>query len=251
MSVDSGCEVVPHLRIVSPPYRAPQRNRILNALEPRILSRFGDHLERVEVRLNAVLYDEATPNRFIYFPETCVLSLINTDDEGATLAVGTFGSDSMIVAPSALSRFVGSLQMVAHIPGLVQRIDTEIFNEIAETTPALRDLLLQNAQMFALHVAQVGTCSTLHRIWERCVRALLTIHDRRAHDSIEITHETLASIVGVRRAAVSEVMQSLKAAGLITYRRGNVLIVDRVGLDAIACSCVQILQRLAFDVRPI
>ena len=220
------------------------RNRILNAFEPELARRINENLEGAYLRRNTVLYDESTSNRYVYFPETSVVSLMSTVEDGSTLAVGMFGVDSLIIIPPVLSHFTGPLRMIAHIPGSSQRISSETFQAIAQTSPALQALIQYDAQTFALRVAQVATCGALHSVRERCVRSLLMIHDSVLGDTFSLTHDALASMVGARRASMTVAMQSLKEAGFILYRNGLIHILDRAGLESATCSCAETLQSL-------
>lgn len=104
-------------------------------------------------------------------------------------------------------------------------------------------MLLRYAQSFLAQIAQTSACSRIHPLPERCARWLLLVHDRVGADHFQLTQEFLANMLGVRRPSVTVVARTLQEAGLITYHRGTITVLDRDGLEAGACECYARIQQ--------
>ena len=216
---------------------APIRNRLIGALSPAELARLRPHLEPVQLEQRTTLYDvDEVPIRYVYFPETCVVSLLNTLHRGGAVEVGTVGCEGMAGLPVFLSDNESPLRAIVQIPGMAARIEVEHFLR-ATAGGQLHVLLLRYTQAFLTQVAQTAACNAAHLVEERCARWLLTTHDRVEGDSFPLTHEFLAFMLGVRRAGVTVAMQALQDRHLVRYGRGWVSIVDRAGLEAASCEC--------------
>jgi CRP-like cAMP-binding protein len=137
----------------------------------------------------------------------------------------------------------GPLTTLAQVPGIFARPPVAIFRDIAAPGSALHTILLRFTQAFYVLAAQSAGCNRLHPVEERCARWLLLTQDRAGADTFTFTHEFLGYMLGVRRASVSLAAATLQHAGLITYHRGVITILDRAGLEAAACECYGIITQ--------
>ncbi|HEX2717910.1 MAG TPA: Crp/Fnr family transcriptional regulator, partial [Gemmatimonadaceae bacterium] len=184
-----------------------------------------------------VLFDaNQPPITHVYFPETCVVSLISTLHHGGAVEVGTVGCEGMAGLPVFLADNESPMRAIVQIPGAALRVDAEYFAR-ATAVGRLHVLLLRYTQAFLTQVAQTAACNAAHLVEERCARWLLATRDRVDGDTFPLTHEFLAFMLGVRRAGVTVAMQALQDAGLVRYGRGWVTIVNRGGLEAASCEC--------------
>lgn len=218
------------------------RNRLLSALPPDELERVRPYLERVQLRQREILHEPGMPISHAYFPETAVLSLVSTMQNGATVEVGTAGCEGMAGLSVLLAEDVSTVRTLAQIPGAAERMAVEEFARLARAPGVFHRTLLRYTQAFMTQVAQTAACNGAHLVEERCARWLLMTHDRVQGDEFPLTHEFLAFMLGVRRAGVTVAMRALQDAGLVQYTRGRVSIVDRAGLEAASCECYQVVR---------
>ena len=173
----------------------------------------------------------------MYFPESGVVSILTLMGDGAEIEVGTVGSKGM----TGLTAFLGGHEMptecVVQIPGTAQRMCVQALRDATRDASPLREILLCYAQYFFHHTARSVACSSVHTVEQRCARWLLTTRGRVGDDLFEMTPSHLAALLGVRRAGVSTVADSLRRKGAIGYVRGRVRIRDAAMLESVACEC--------------
>ncbi|HEX8851043.1 MAG TPA: Crp/Fnr family transcriptional regulator [Gemmatimonadaceae bacterium] len=228
------------------PTDLPLRNRLLAALPPEELARVRREAKPVRLGMREILFERDTPIQHVYFPETAVVSLVNTLEHGGTVEIGTAGREGIAGLSVFLMAESTTATAVAQIPGMAWRIPVDAFLRLAAPTNALHRLLLRYTQAFLTQVAQTAACNAAHLVEQRCARWLLMTHDRVDGDVMPLTHEFLAFMLGVRRSGVTIAMRSLQDAKLIDYTRGRVMIVDRAGLEGASCECYRVV-RAQFD----
>jgi CRP-like cAMP-binding protein len=221
----------------TPPVPALRGNRLLARLSDADQQRLRPHLQPVTLERDTVLYEMRGRIDFVYFPTGSVLSALTIMRNGRAIEVGTIGNEGA----AGLALLAGSQtspnRTIAQIAGGGQRIAADVLHKLAEHDGPLRRLLLAYHALFFTTVSQSVACNGLHSIQERCCRWLLMTHDRVEGDEFRLTHEYLAFMLGTRRAGVTEVLQSLRDEGWITYNRGRLVVLDRGGLEAGSCEC--------------
>ena len=220
----------------------PIRNRLLAGLPARELERIRPHLEMVHLEQRSQLYEPEVPIRYVYFPETAIVSLVSNMREGGTVEVGTAGREGMSGLPVFLANDTSSIEAFVQIPGVLGRIATPAFTDLAGPPGPFHTILLRYTQAFLTQVAQTAACNGAHLVDQRCARWLLMTHDRVDGDDFPLTHEFLAFMLGVRRAGVTVAMRALQGEGLIRYTRGKVRILDRAGLERSSCECYGVVR---------
>lgn len=218
-------------------------NRLLSALENAGLGELVGELEVDEYESGAILYEPYEPAQFVYFPYSCVVSIVNTVAGGSTVEVGTVGNEGMAGIAVYLDSGVTPNRTLVQVAGKMARLSAASFKTVAEHSPEIRKLLNRFTLAFLAQVSQTAACNRAHTIDERCARWLLMTHDRVAGDSFSLTHEFLAYMLGVRRAGVTIAAGILQKAGLISYKRGRIRIIDRKGLEDASCDCYGIVSR--------
>jgi Crp-like helix-turn-helix domain len=188
--------------------------------------------------IGTVLFEPGEPIAFVDFPRNCVVSLVTPFQEGTSVEVASIGNEGIVGVPM---RPGGSLafRAISSVAGWVDRMDASTFLDEVKADPHLQELVNDYVRAFFGEIARAAACNRLHSNEERLSRWLLMSHDRVGTDEFDITHELLGQILGSRRATVALSAESLRAAGLIRYHRGRVTIVDRAGLEAVACECYQ------------
>lgn len=226
---------------LSPQDDRPVRNRLLAALPPAEAAQLRPHLEPVALGVKELIYEPDQPIPSIYFPETGVTSILVIMADGKASEVGLVGNEGMLGLPVFLGAETAPGRSYSQVPGESLRMPAAVFAELLPRVGTLARRLQRYTQALFTQVSQSAACNNLHSVAQRCSRWLLMTHDRVGGDEFLLTHEFLAAMLGVRRASVSAVAAGLQQAGLVRYRRGQMTIVNRPGLEAAACECYQII----------
>ena len=160
--------------------------------------------------------------------------------DGGTIEFGMIGSEGIVGAEALLGARVSGHQAIVQVPGTALRIGAAECKMAFDQSPAVRAVFMRFIEALLYLAAQTAACNRLHNIEQRLARWLLMAHDRLQTDIMPMTHEFLASMLGVRRAGVSETAGELQRSALIRYHHGRLGIVDREGLEAAACECYRI-----------
>lgn len=224
------------------PTRTGPRNRLLAAFPPELYARVAPHLVRVELERRQVLYDYGATIDRIFFPETLVASEVRPMQDGSAVEAATIGAEGMVGLPAYFGVPTANAQTFVQVSGLTVVMPGAVFREVSDD-PSMRALLGRYAVAFITQVTQSAACNGVHAIRQRCARWLLQTHDRVDGEDFGLTHDFLAQMLGVRRATVTEVASALQSDGLIEYRYGSVKVVDRAGLEQVACECYPIIRR--------
>ena len=223
------------------------RNRLLAALEisaPDDAAWLLSRLTSADLVLGHVLAPAGEAFEAAYFPVTAVISIIGRMRDGGAAEVGTVGNEGAVGMSVLLDASPAPHETVAQIPGIVLAIDASVLRVGMEQRPELRSLLLRYVHEYLTQVAQTAACNRLHNIEQRCARWLLMTHDRVGEaEEFPLTQSYLAIMLGVRRAGVTVAAGALQSAGLITYHRGGIRVIDRVGLETAACECYGLVRR--------
>jgi CRP-like cAMP-binding protein len=220
----------------------PADNRLLAALPAAEWERLLPSLAPVAFALGDVLYESGGRQEHIYFPTSCVVSLLHTMQGGMTAEMGLVGNEGIVGVALFLGGYTQPNRAVAQIAGGAFRMKAKVVQDEFARGGALQDLLLRYTQAFITQISQTAVCNRLHRVEERLCRWLLLCHDRGKSDVLRMTHEFVANMLGGRRESVTFAAGHLQTAGLIRYARGNIRILDRKGLERNACECYQIVK---------
>jgi CRP-like cAMP-binding protein len=217
-------------------------NRLLDSLPPADIDRMRFHLEAVSVDLKHVVYEPDSSISHVYFPTTCVISLVIYLEDGLPVEMATIGREGMVGLPIFLGADAMPSRAFGQVAGEALRIPAPVFTEeIKRNGPLVRVLNLYTLALFN-QVAQTTACNRVHLLEQRCARWLLQTHDRVTSDHFLLTQEFLAQMLGVRRPGVSAAAGLLQKAGLIRYARGRITILDRPGLESFSCKCYGVIK---------
>jgi CRP-like cAMP-binding protein len=213
------------------------------ALEPKERERLLAVTSPVSLESKQILLCGGDRIDTVYFPDTAVVSLLVTMDDGTAVEVANIGNEGIVGVSAFLGvdTLGGKESYQVEVPGQARAMDVATFIKAAGRNP-LRSLVEHYIQAQFIQVAQRMACVALHSIPERCSRWLLLTHDRVGDREFPLTQEFLAQMLGVRRASVSVAAGALQHAGLISYSRGRVTILDREGLENAACECYGIIR---------
>jgi CRP-like cAMP-binding protein len=182
------------------------------------------------------------PIEFLYFPLNGVISAAHVTSDGRPVEIVTVGNEGMIGLPVFFGSRTYPLAAYAQVPGESLRIRAERFLYLLPKCPFLRDILLSYTQALLFQISQTMVCNRIHSVVQRCARCLLTTHDRAHGQDFQLTQESLARTLGVRRTGASHAAGLLRKRGLITYSRGRVTILNRAVLESECCECYQLVR---------
>ena len=231
-----------NLRRSTPHPHSPTQNHLLSALPTGEYERIESSLELVEMKLGDVLYEPDVPLRHVYFPTTSIVSLLYVMEDGASAEIAIVGNEGIL----GISLFMGGettpSRAVVQSAGFGFRLKAQLLkNEFARFGPFLH-LLLRYTQALITQMAQTAVCNRHHSVDQQLCRWLLLSLDRLDSSELTMTQELIANMLGVRREGVTEAARKLQGAGLITYRRGRITVLDRPRLEARACECYRVVK---------
>ena len=216
-------------------------NRLLDSLPKQELDAL--HLERMSVSHGYPFIVPNEPIRYVYFPIDALGSLVTVLEDGSTVEAGCVGREGMVGIPVILGAETTPMQTVVQIPGDVWRVDSEVIKREFDKRGALHTILNKYVHTIFVITSQSTACNRRHSVDARLARWLLMSSDCIGSSELAITQEFLATMLGVRRAGVTEAAAKLQVAELIRYKRGFVQIVAREGLEDAACECYQTVHR--------
>jgi len=212
-------------------------NQILLALPAASFERLQAHLEHVGLERQRVVHEASQRIESSYFVNRGLVSLVKAMQDGRVVEIGAVGIEGLTDATAVLDSDKAALDTIVVIPGDAFRIRLSTLKSLIEDDDRLRAMLQEYAVFTTRQLAQTAACNRLHTVEERCARWLLIAHDSAMSDTFPLTHEFLAMMLGARRSGVTIAANTLKKAGLIDYSRGVMTIIDRPGLEEVACEC--------------
>jgi CRP-like cAMP-binding protein len=216
---------------------AADENQVLQRLPVHELDRLAPHLESVHLAAKEVLFRAHEPLRFVYFPTTAVVSFVSQLESGETLEVGLVGRDGIVGIAALPSLGTMPCEGVVQIGGHAWRLSVDILQREAALNHELQSLIARFAQVLLGRGMRMSTCNMFHEVEQRCIRWLLAVHDLTAASEIPLTHEVLATMLGVHRPTVTVVLRSLHKSGLVHEERGRIMLRNRAGLETAVCEC--------------
>ncbi|MEO6917740.1 MAG: Crp/Fnr family transcriptional regulator [Collimonas sp.] len=208
-----------------------------------VWQRWLPHLEAVEMPLGQVLYESGSALNYVYFPTTAIVSLLYLLENGASAEIAGVGNEGIV----GVSLFMGGestpSRAVVQSAGLGYRLRANIMKEEFNRAGPLLHLLLRYTQALITQMAQTAVCNRHHTLDQQLCRWLLLTADRLQGNDLVITQELIANMLGVRREGVTEAARNLRQAGLISYARGHISVLDRHGLEHRSCECYAVVKR--------
>ena len=218
-------------------------NRMLATLDAEDRQLLAQRLVPITLEKGALLYDPGDMIDTVYFPDDCVISLMTLMESGAAIESATIGREGALGLMSAVSPRQSLSRAIVQVAGRAHTISAPHMHRAWEQSAQIRDLVDRHNEALFAHAIQSVACNALHSVEARFCRWLLSCRDRIDTNTVSLTQEFLADMLGVQRTTVTVVARALQASGLIRYRRGVVDILDRAGLEAIACECYGAVRR--------
>jgi CRP-like cAMP-binding protein len=218
--------------------RPPPANHLLAALPADVLERIAPALDVVPLKLKQFLHKPGEPLREVYFPGGGFISMVTVLNDGGMVEVATVGREGMLGVSAVLNGDPSpSAALVQGETDICYRMSADLFREEIDRRGAFHTLMARYAQALGGFIMQGTACNAVHSVEQRLARWLLLAHDRMAKNEFPLTQEFVAMMLGVSRPAVTVVAGTLQKAGLITYHRGHVAILDRERLESASCEC--------------
>ena len=226
----------------SPPHAPnPRQNHLLAALPEFEYQRILPHLERVQLSLGETISEAGGNTHYIYFPTTAIVSLLNVLESGATAEIAVVGREGVV----GIALFMGGASMLSRAlvqsEGYAYQMSGDLLKREFDRDPAMQHLFMRYIMALLSQMAQTAICNRHHSIDQQLCRWLLLSMDRLSGNVLNMTQELIADMLGVRREGVTEAAKKLQDAGLISYSRGCLTVLDRPGLEARVCECYKVV----------
>jgi CRP-like cAMP-binding protein len=218
------------------------QNRLLAALPPNAFSLFASDLRASTFKQGTIVQEVGEPVDQIYFPQSGMISLLVVTQEGIGIEAATIGCEGAIGLHRGLGKRRSFTRAVVQVPGTMSHISADVFERAVGQSEIIKDIIAHYTEVLWVEAQQIAACNAIHSAEARFARWLLQTQDRIGSSSLPLTQEFLSQMLGVRRTTVTLVARALQAAGLIKYSRGQIVILDRAGLEEAACECYQIIQ---------
>ncbi|MGA8444020.1 MAG: Crp/Fnr family transcriptional regulator [Roseiarcus sp.] len=225
------------------------RNRLLLALPSGNLKRIAPELEQIRCQREQVLIDADSSLDHIYFPDSGVVSIVAVYADGSIIEMATIGREGCTGFQAVFGAKKSSVRLFVQIPGSAAKMSRPAFARAIKTMPSFRALMFAYVQAFLEQVMVSVACNGAHSLKERLARWLLMMRDRSDDDTLPISQNLLAEMLGVQRPSITNAAEELERAGLIERGRQQVTLLDRQGLMKASCECYELVrERIAFHL---
>jgi len=226
-----------------PAQHTPKQNRLLASLSPDIFDRIAPHLELVSMPLGEAIYESGGQLHHAYFPTTSIVSLHYVMENGASAEIAGVGNEGVV----GISLFMGGKTTPSRATvctgGHGYRLKAKVMVEEFNRAGPMMRLMLRYTQALITQMSQTAVCNRHHSMEQQMCRWLLLTLDRLASQELIMTQELIATMLGVRREGITETAGALQRAGLISYRRGHITVLNRGGLESKACECYNVVKK--------
>jgi CRP-like cAMP-binding protein len=217
-------------------------NKLLGALSAKCYKRLLPEFELVELPLGKILYHQNQRIKHVYFPRWAAVSMVSVFEDGSMVEVGVVGREGIVGSFLLSGDDTSPHQAIVQIGDGAWRMSAAAFKRELDSNGELSNLTRRYSQALFTQVAQTAACNRIHTISERLPRWLLLMQDRMQSQTLQLTHEFIATMLGARRAGVTLAASKLQAAGIIRYSRGKVSILEQEKLESASCECHKIVQ---------
>jgi CRP-like cAMP-binding protein len=221
----------------------PEDNQILAMLPGAERARLFPHLRLVEMPAGMIVYESGAPLRHIYFPTSCIVSLLYVLENGSSAEIALVGSDGAIGVALFMGGETTPSRAVVQSAGRAYRLSGRRLKEEFDRHGQLLHVLLRYMQALTMQMAQTAVCNRHHSVHQQLCRWLLLSLDRLTTNRLAMTQEQISSMLGVRREGVTEAAGKLQKLGVIRYSRGRITVLDRPQLERLSCECYAAVKK--------
>lgn len=218
-------------------------NQLLASLPPQVVDLLSSRIQAVDLPARTMLYEAGTVLRHVHFPVTAVVSLVSSLQDGNSAEVAVVGREGVVGVCAFMGGGKALSSAVVQRPGLAWRMGARDIADLARDCEPLMQQLLRYTQALFTHMAQTSACHRYHALAPQLCRWLLQHLDRQVGDEMQVTHERIAGLLGVRREGVTGAALKLQRKGLIDYTRGRIRVLDRRGLEQLSCECYRVVEQ--------
>jgi CRP-like cAMP-binding protein len=217
-------------------------NRLLLALPPRDLNRLMPDLKQVPCRVRDVLIEADDPIDHVFFPDNCIISAVAVYTNGDMIEMATIGREGATGFQAIFDVKISAVRFLVQVPGNATRLSRAAFTRAMDSMPSFRKLMFAYVPALLQQVLVSVACNGRHGLKQRLARWLLAMRDRVDGDTLFITQDLLADMLGAYRPSITQVARQLELAGVIARGRREVTILDRDGLKRESCECYQLVR---------
>lgn len=222
---------------------SPGENLLLAALPEEERNRLLPELKQVSLSPGEVIYESGIAQTFVVFPTAGIISLVNLIENGSSAEIAMTGNEGVIGVSVFLGVVSSVHRAIVQSEGMGYRLKADVVKREMRLGSPLQQIVLRFTQALITQMAQTAVCNRYHTVDQRLCRWLILSQDRLRSNELRITQENIASLLGVRREAVTEAARKLQDVGLIGYSRGKISILDRSGLESRVCECYAVVKQ--------
>jgi CRP-like cAMP-binding protein len=228
--------------VVHPNHFVTHANHLLALLPSGDFALLRPYLKEIKLVHEAILFGTGDSIDRVYFPQSGVISLVVELEGGEMIEAAMIGRDSIVGGSSALDGKIALNKAIVQVPGVASVLDVLRLRQVADQSVTFRTTLIRHEQVLLAQALQSVACNAAHSLESRLARWLLRTRDLTGSDTLPLTQEFLAQMLGVRRTSVSLVANALQKAGLIHYERGRIEIANLIGLGEASCECYETVK---------
>jgi CRP-like cAMP-binding protein len=228
----------------------PRQNHLLDALPDSEKERLFPHLELVQMPLGHSVCEPSVQMRHVYFPTTCIVSLLYVMEDGASAEIAVVGNKGIVGVSLFMGGETTTSRAVVQSAGHAYRLTGQLLKDAFFQAGPMQRLLLRYTQALLTQMSQTAVCNRHHHLDQQLCRWLLLSLDRLPYNELIMTQELIANMLGVRREGVTDAAGELQRAVLIKYSRGKITVLDRSGLEARVCECYEVVRKESDRLLP-
>jgi CRP-like cAMP-binding protein len=221
----------------------PQLNHLLAAFPAAERGRLFPQLELAPMPLGAVLYESGDKLRYVYFPTTCIVSLLYVLADGGSAEISVVGNEGLIGIALFMGGETTPSRALVQSAGFAYRLSGQELKDVFHRNGEVQVILLRYTQALITQMAQTAVCNRHHSVDQQLCRWLLLSLDRLPSNQLVMTQELIANMLGVRREGVTEAAGKLEKLGVIRYARGRITVLDRPKLEQLCCECYVVVKK--------
>jgi len=231
-----------------------QQNLLLSALPSAVRERLEPALEGVRFGLGDIVFEAQQVEQYVYFPTDSIVSLLYVMQNGSSAEIASVGNEGMLGVAVVMGGGSTTTRAVVQAAGHAWRLPARLVKVELDNHSYLLELLLRYTQSLLTQMAQTSVCNRHHNIDQQLARWLLLSLDRLPTDTLRMTQELIANMLGVRREGVTQAAGKLRKLGVINYHRGRIKVLDRAQLERLSCECYAVVkaesERLLHHLKP-
>ncbi|GAC1657990.1 MAG: Crp/Fnr family transcriptional regulator [Acidobacteriaceae bacterium] len=220
-----------------------KQNHLLGAIPEAEWDRFAPNLTPVVLKLGDVLYESGSDQPYVYFPTDSIVSLLYVMEDGSSAEIAIVGNEGLVGIALFMGGGTTPNRAVVQSAGHGFRMKAKFIRDEFDLAGPVNQLFLRYTQALVTQMGQTAVCNRHHSVDRQLCRWLLMSLDRLLSNEVAMTQELIANMLGVRREGVTEAAGKLQRAGVISYNRGRIRVLDRPKLEKMTCECYEVVRK--------